>query len=249
MLGGYFNSADRENSPWRRLGEWLRRAAALAVVLAGVGPTLAASAAESSPNLLLICVDDLRPELRCYGADYIHSPNIDRLAASGRAFSRHYVQAPTCGASRYALLTGRYARDGAGRGNGALVARAKRGDPPSPTFPEWFRRHGYTTVSLGKVSHHPGGLYGRHWNDPQSVEIPGAWDRQLMPTGPWRHPEGAMHGLAHGEIRTEAGKMDVFQSVAGADTIYPDGLVVEEALQQMELLSRCGIAVSAQPLA
>ena len=62
----------------------------------------------TKPNVLLICVDDLRPELNCFGKDYIHSPNIDALAGRGRAFHRHYVQAPTCGASRYALLTGRY---------------------------------------------------------------------------------------------------------------------------------------------
>ena len=51
------------------------------------------------PNVLLICVDDLRPELACFGVPYVRSPNIDRLAAAGRAFRRHYVQAPTCGAS------------------------------------------------------------------------------------------------------------------------------------------------------
>ena len=58
------------------------------------------------PNILLICVDDLRPELNCYGVDYIQSPHIDSLAKSGRMFTRHYVQAPTCGASRYTLLSG-----------------------------------------------------------------------------------------------------------------------------------------------
>ncbi|MDA8976875.1 sulfatase-like hydrolase/transferase, partial [bacterium] len=63
-------------------------------------------------NVLLICIDDLRPELKSFGADYIHSPNIDALAARGRAFTRHYVQAPTCGASRYALLTGTYGPSG-----------------------------------------------------------------------------------------------------------------------------------------
>ena len=76
--------------------------------------------------MLLICVDDLRPELGAFGADHIHSPHIDGLAAEGRSFTRHYVQAPTCGASRYALLTGRYSEGGAGRGNGALVRRARR---------------------------------------------------------------------------------------------------------------------------
>ena len=34
-----------------------------------------------TPNILFIAVDDLRPELGCYGVEYIHSPNIDRLAA------------------------------------------------------------------------------------------------------------------------------------------------------------------------
>ena len=58
------------------------------------------------PNVLFICVDDLRPELGCYGNDYIHSPNIDKLAQSGAIFTNHFVQVPTCGASRYSMLTG-----------------------------------------------------------------------------------------------------------------------------------------------
>ena len=74
-------------------------------------------------NILLICVDDLRPELNCFGVDYIHSPNIDRLAASGRAFHNHYVNAPTCGASRYSLLTGDYYP---GAKKHALFERAKQ---------------------------------------------------------------------------------------------------------------------------
>ena len=44
------------------------------------------------PNILFICVDDLRPELGCYGRDYINSPNIDRLAESGVAFTQHFAQ-------------------------------------------------------------------------------------------------------------------------------------------------------------
>ena len=66
------------------------------------------SLSAEKPNILLICVDDLRPELNCFGVDYIHSPNIDRLAERGRAFHNHYVNAPTCGASRYSLLIGDY---------------------------------------------------------------------------------------------------------------------------------------------
>ena len=204
------------------------------VMLAG----LCAATTFAKPNVLLICVDDLRPELNSFGADYIHSPNMDRLAAEGRAFHRHYVNAPSCGPSRFTLLTGRYGD----AGNPALFNRAKllKEKPNSvpPSMPEWFRHNGYTTVSVGKVSHHPGGRGGKNWDDSSVIEIPGGWDRHLMPCGEWQHPRGAMHGLAHGEVRVKAGDMDVFQSSEGDDSIYPDGLIVEEGLNQMEMLAQ-----------
>ena len=58
------------------------------------------------PNFLIFFVDDLRPELGCYGVDQIHSPNIDALAAEGLQFNRAYCNVPVCGASRASLLTG-----------------------------------------------------------------------------------------------------------------------------------------------
>lgn len=193
--------------------------------------------AGQKPNVLLICIDDLRPELGCYGQDYVHSPNIDALAARARIFARHFVQAPTCGASRYALLTGRYGPSG----NGALFERSRRlqknPERVPASMPAWFRKHGYSTVSVGKVSHHPGGRGGKDWNDDTVIEMPESWDRHLMPVGPWQHPRGAMHGLAHGEIRVRAGQMDVFQAAVGGDDIYPDGLIVNESISQMKRLA------------
>ncbi|MCA8998623.1 MAG: sulfatase [Planctomycetaceae bacterium] len=205
---------------------------ACVALLGSVDRTIAAK------HVLLICVDDLRPELRVYGVDYIESPHIDGLAAQGRFFTRHYVQAPTCGASRYALLTGTYGP----RGNNALFERAKRMHQAdasvSPSMPEWFRGHGYTTVSVGKVSHHPGGRGGADWDDDTIIEMPGAWDRHLLPAGDWQHPRGAMHGLAHGEIRGNAKQMDVFQSEPGDDSIYPDGLITTEGIRQLKELTQ-----------
>lgn len=191
---------------------------------------------KQSPNVVLICVDDLRPELNCFGVDYIHSPNIDAIAAEGCVFTRHYVQAPTCGASRYAMLTGCYG----GASNGAIFARAKEmanGKQVKPSMPAWFRQQGYTTVSVGKVSHHPGGRGGPDWNDESQPEMPDSWDRHLLPAGAWQHPRGWMHGLANGEIRVKAGEMDVMQSIEGEDEIYPDGISTNEALRQVELLA------------
>jgi iduronate 2-sulfatase len=182
----------------------------------------------NKPNVLLICVDDLRPELKCFGASYVKSPNIDKLAAQGRPFHRHYVQAPTCGASRYTLLTGKYGPSH----NGALFIRSQKIEQPS--FPAWFRKNGYISVSVGKVSHHPGGRGGPNWNEDDKPEMPESWDRHLLPAGSWQHPRGAMHGLANGEIRKNAKDMDVYQAFDGPDTAYPDGLITEEALRQLD---------------
>jgi iduronate 2-sulfatase len=110
---------------------------------------LATAVAAEKPNILLICMDDLRPELKSLGAEYIQSPAMDSLVESGRAFTRHYVQAPTCGASRYAMLTGRYGAATKLRTNHALFESAKDADKKPFSMPRHFREHGYRAVSIG----------------------------------------------------------------------------------------------------
>ena len=65
-------------------------ALALGTALWGVGLTgltgLAGPLAGDKPNVLFLMTDDLRPELGCYGAGHVISPNIDRLAKRGRMF-------------------------------------------------------------------------------------------------------------------------------------------------------------------
>ena len=58
----------------------------------------------------------------------------------------------------------------------------------------------------------------------------------LLPSGAWQHPRGVMHGLANGEIRRNAKDMDVYQAFDGPDTAYPDGLIIDEALKQLNEL-------------
>jgi iduronate 2-sulfatase len=187
--------------------------------------------AAAAPNVLLLCVDDLRPDLGCYGVTHASTPHIDRLAATGRLFKRHYVQAPTCGASRYALLTGLYG----GRGNDALMQRAKR-EETLPSLPEVFRGAGFTTVAVGKISHHPGGHGGKHWMDPDAVEIPGAWVRQPLDCGAWGSPEGLMHGLANGATRGTQ-PYAACEAVEGPADTYPDGMITATALAELEKLA------------
>ncbi len=104
-----------------------------------------------TPNVLFIAVDDLRPELGCYGKTLIQSPNIDRLAAQGTRFDRSYCNIPVCGASRASLMTGlRPAR------NRFLtyLARADEEAPGIVTLSGHFHDHGYHTISNGKIFHH-----------------------------------------------------------------------------------------------
>ncbi len=198
---------------------------------------LSCAISSGRPNVLFICVDDLRPELKSFGAGYIHSPAMDSLAASGRAFTRHYVQAPTCGASRYAMLTGRYAFVQKLRTNEALMAAAKGAGRPPLSMPREFRENGYRTVSVGKVSHYPGGLGGPDWNNPEMEEMPGAWDLSLMPAEPWKNPRGAMHGYAGGKPR-RPGISPATEHQAGDDMTYTDGWITREALKQMDRLAK-----------
>ena len=123
----------------------------IASFLFASGFALDVSAEGKAKNVLFIAVDDLRPELNCYGRTHIQSPNIDSLAASGMLFERAYCMVPTCGASRASLMTGiRPAR-------GRFVSYrtyAEKDAPGITTLNLHFKNNGYHTVSNGKVFHH-----------------------------------------------------------------------------------------------
>lgn len=75
-------------------------------------------------------------------------------------------------------------------------------------------------------------------NGDSIIEIPNAWDKHLLPCGEWETPVGAMHGMAHGEVRKKSGDMDLFQSSEGPDSIYPDGLIADEGINQIDALAK-----------
>ena len=63
----------------------------------------------TKPNLIFLMPDQLRPDfLGCYGAGFVPTPNVDRLAERGTYFTRHFAQATPCGPSRASLYTGLY---------------------------------------------------------------------------------------------------------------------------------------------
>ncbi len=192
-----------------------------------------ASLAGDRPNVLLIAIDDLRCDLGTYGVSYAQSPNLDGFATTARTFTRHYVQVPTCGASRCALLRGRYPTVPSQVGNGAITATNSEWGARS--LPAVFKNNGYQTLALGKITHYPGGLTGKNWAvGPE--ELPGAWDRAWIPDGPWKTPEAIMHGYANGVAR-RPGKSPAFEAFDGPDEAYPDAWVAAEAVATLGKLS------------
>ena len=101
-------------------------------------------------NVLFIAIDDLRPALQCYGDRTAVTPNIDRLAGRGIAFQRAYCQQAVCSPSRLSLMTGR--RPDTIR-VWDLATHFRAALPGVVTLPQYFKRHGYHTQSLGKIFH------------------------------------------------------------------------------------------------
>jgi choline-sulfatase len=115
------------------------------------------------PNVLFIAVDDLRPELGCYGNTHVKSPNIDRLAQQGVTFGRAYCQQAVCNPSRASLLTGL-------RPDTIKVWDLKtdfrQTTPDAVTLPQHFKQNGYHSVAIGKIYHNniPD---DRSWSEPK----------------------------------------------------------------------------------
>ncbi len=101
-------------------------------------------------NVVMIVVDDMRPESGCYGAEHVKSPNIDRLAAGGLLFERAYCQQAICGPSRASLLTGLRPDSIGIHGN---HAHYRDKNPEVVTLPQFFKEAGYFTAACGKINH------------------------------------------------------------------------------------------------
>ena len=100
-------------------------------------------------NVLMIIVDDLRPEIRAWGKENIITPNLDRLAEKGVSFHNTFAQYANCSPSRISLLTGLSPETTGHTGNlGSKPEFSKH-----VTLPGHFKENGYFTASIGKVYH------------------------------------------------------------------------------------------------
>lgn len=118
---------------------------ALFVLEAGVDYAVSAD----KLNVLFIAIDDLRPELGCYGKP-VKSPNIDRLAREGMLFEQAYVQVALCMPSRVSMLTGRRPDT---TGVVDFSVRFRSVLPDVVTLPQHFKNQGYHAAAFGKIFH------------------------------------------------------------------------------------------------
>jgi arylsulfatase A-like enzyme len=207
------------------------------IAAGGLLPSFFSCKQAKQPNVLLICVDDLRPELGCYGKAYMKTPHLDKLAEEGCTFTRHFIQAPSCGPSRYSLLTGLRPREKAQLNNNYMEKNFyKRPETDRPeTFIHHFRRHGYYTVGIGKISHTPDGKV----REKEPIrELPHSWDEMLCDTGNWGGGFDAFFAYADGQSRASMNhQVPPLECADVPDEGYPDGLNARLAIQKLRELS------------
>lgn len=104
-------------------------------------------------NILMIAIDDLNDWVgACGGHPQALTPNIDKLAKKGMLFRNTSCSGPVCGPSRSALLSGFIASRTGVYGNSNYLLNSEL-IQENPTLPEYFSKHGYLTISRGKIFH------------------------------------------------------------------------------------------------
>lgn len=178
------------------------------------------------PNVLFIPVDDLRPQLGCYGHTRMISPHIDRIASDGMRFNRAYCQVPVCGASRASLMTGiRPTRN-------RFIDYYTSIDEDVPgvvTLNSHFRQNEYHTVSNGKVYHH-------------RTDDPDGWNEQnWQPRGEWvgRGYLDADSQRISRELDS-GGRGPSFEMPDVPDNAYADGMLADKTVQDLNRLAHAG---------
>ncbi len=206
-----------------------RRVPALLLLAALLGSPAALRAAATKPNVLLICVDDLKPVLGCYGDKLVKSPNIDRLAARSVQFDRAFCNQAVCSPSRNALLTGLRPQT---LGIYDLGTNFRRARPDAITLPQLFKQHGWRAEGMGKIFHIGHG----NTNDSASWSLP-YWKANVVA---YALPESkAKSGLTREEalFANKSGKDlprgAAYESADVPDNTYPDGALADHAIERL----------------
>lgn len=172
------------------------------------------------PNILFIAVDDLRPDLGCYGVPEVKTPHIDRLARRGVVFGRAYCQQAVCSPSRSSVMTG--CRPDTTK-VWDLETHFRKALPDVVTVGQHFRQNGWHVEGMGKIFH--GG-----YDDPPTWSVPWRAPRGPVYAKPENRPPGARDGGGDGE-RGQRGP--AFESADVPDDFFRDGKTAAWAVETL----------------
>ena len=190
-------------------------------------------AAADRPNVLLICVDDLKPALGCYGDPLAITPNMDRLAARGVRFDRAYCNQSVCAPSRNNLLLGSRSTS---IGIYSLHQNFRLAVPDAVTMPQYFMKHGYHAASIGKILHTG---HGNH-DDAASWSVPSVPDKVVEYLDPKNSADGRLTreeayftNQRLGEIRSLP-RGAAWELMDVPDNAYADGRIADEGIRRLQ---------------
>lgn len=101
-------------------------------------------------NVLFIMVDDMKPDIGCFGDKHAHTPYMDALGEESTIYSKAYCQQALSGPTRASLLTGLRPDE---TGVTELNTWMRKKNHDIITLPQAFREAGYETRSVGKIFH------------------------------------------------------------------------------------------------
>jgi iduronate 2-sulfatase len=179
------------------------------------------SARAERPNVLLIVADDLRCDIAASGHPEALTPNLNRLAARSRVFTRAYCQQAVCNPSRASMMTG--LRPDQTRVTD-LRTHFRETLPGITTLSQHFKTHGYEAVGIGKIYHNYHlSIEGdpASWSQPQRFH----WGNHRMD-----QPQAAGHK------NVPFARLPATQAVDVADAAYMDGRIADAAVAAMAKL-------------
>jgi len=188
--------------------------------------------AAERPHVLLICVDDLKPALGCYGDPLAKTPNLDRLAARGMRFDLAYCNQAVCAPSRNNLLLGSRSTS---LGIYNLSDHFRTSVPDAVTLPQYFRQQGWRTEAIGKILHTG---HGNH-DDEASWSVPAVKEKVVEYLDPANSANGQLTreeafftNQKLGEIKSLP-RGAAWENVEAADNAYADGRIADLGIRRL----------------
>ncbi|MES2437533.1 MAG: sulfatase [Verrucomicrobiota bacterium] len=185
------------------------------------------------PNVLLICVDDLKPAIGAYGDTLAITPNLDRLAARGMRFDYAYCNQAVCAASRNNLLLGSRSTS---LGIYDLSQNFRKAVPDAVTLPQYFMKNGYRAEAVGKILHTGHG----NTDDAASWSVPTITEKVVEYLNPASSAGGKLTREEAFFSNKELGRIGQLPKGAAweigdvADNGYSDGRIADEGIKRLQ---------------